>query len=55
MVGIEKFKRFLEDLDLLNKTQFDIEETGTPFLLSGANANWLLLLMVLELQQHLFN
>ena len=30
MVGIEKFKRFLEDLDLLNKTQFDIEETGTP-------------------------
>ena len=30
MVGIEKFKRFLEDLDLLNKTQFDIDETGTP-------------------------
>ncbi len=30
MVGIEKYKRFLEDLDLLNKTQFDIEETGTP-------------------------
>ncbi len=30
MVGIEKFKRFLEDLDLLNKTQFDIEEVGTP-------------------------
>ena len=29
-VGLENFKKFLEDLDLLDKTQFDIEEVGTP-------------------------
>ena len=29
-VGLENFKRFLEDLDLLDKTQFDIEEVGNP-------------------------
>ncbi len=29
-VGLENFKQFLEDLDLLNKTQFDIEEVGNP-------------------------
>ncbi len=29
-VGIENFRKFLEDLDLLNKTQFDIEEVGNP-------------------------
>ncbi len=29
-VGLENFRKFLEDLDLLNKTQFDIEEVGTP-------------------------
>ena len=29
-VGLEKFKKFLEDLDLLNKTQFDIDEVGSP-------------------------
>ncbi len=29
-VGLEKFKKFLEDLDLLNKTQFDIAEVGSP-------------------------
>ena len=30
LVGLEKFKKFLEDLDLINKTQFDIEEVGKP-------------------------
>ena len=30
LVGLEKFKKFLEDLDLINKTQFDIEEVGNP-------------------------
>ncbi len=29
-VGLEKFKNFLEELDLLNKTEFDIEEVGNP-------------------------
>ena len=29
-VGLENFKKFLQDLDLLDKTQFDIEEVGTP-------------------------
>ncbi len=29
-VGLENFKNFLEDLDLLNKIQFDIEEVGNP-------------------------
>tara|TARA_B100000989_G_scaffold99745_1_gene72795 strand:+ start:1197 stop:2828 length:1632 start_codon:yes stop_codon:yes gene_type:complete len=29
-VGLENFKNFLDDLDLLNKTQFDIEEIGNP-------------------------
>ncbi len=29
-VGIENFRKFLEDLDLINKIQFDIEEVGTP-------------------------
>ncbi len=29
-VGLENFRQFLEDLDLVNKTQFDIEEIGTP-------------------------
>ena len=29
-VGLENFKNFLENLDLLNKTQFDIEEVGNP-------------------------
>ena len=29
-VGLENFKKFLEDLDLLNKTEFDIEEVGNP-------------------------
>ncbi len=29
-VGLENFRKFLEELDLLNKTQFDIEEVGNP-------------------------
>ncbi len=29
-VGLENFKNFLENLDLLNKIQFDIEEVGSP-------------------------
>ena len=29
-VGLENFKKFLEDLDLLKKTEFDIEEVGNP-------------------------
>ena len=29
-VGLENFRKFLNDLDLLNKTQFDIEEVGNP-------------------------
>ena len=29
-VGLENFRKFLEDLDLLNKIEFDIEEVGTP-------------------------
>ena len=29
-IGLVNFKKFLNDLDLLNKTQFDIEEIGTP-------------------------
>ena len=29
-VGLENFKDFLENLDLLNKMQFDIEEVGNP-------------------------
>ena len=29
-VGLENFKDFLENLDLLNKIQFDIEEVGNP-------------------------
>tara|TARA_B100000575_G_scaffold291082_1_gene296138 strand:- start:719 stop:2152 length:1434 start_codon:yes stop_codon:yes gene_type:complete len=29
-VGLENFKNFLEELDLLNKTQFDLEEVGNP-------------------------
>ena len=29
-VGLENFKEFLENLDLLNKIQFDIEEVGNP-------------------------
>ena len=29
-VGLENFRQFLEDLDLVNKTQFDIEEIGNP-------------------------
>ncbi len=29
-VGLENFKNFLENLDLLNKMQFDIEEVGNP-------------------------
>ncbi len=29
-VGLVNYKKFLEDLDLLNKTQFDIEEIGNP-------------------------
>ena len=29
-VGLENFKKFLEDLDLLNKLQFDIDEVGNP-------------------------
>ena len=29
-IGLENFKKFLDDLDLLKKTQFDIEEVGSP-------------------------
>ncbi len=29
-VGIEKYKNFLNSLELLNKINFDLEETGTP-------------------------
>ena len=29
-VGLENFKKFLEDLDLLKKIEFDIEEVGNP-------------------------
>ena len=29
-VGLENFSKFLDDLDLLNKIQFDIEEVGNP-------------------------
>ncbi len=29
-VGLENFRKFLEDLDLIGKTQFDIEEVGNP-------------------------
>ncbi len=29
-VGLENFRKFLEDLDLINKTKFDIEEVGNP-------------------------
>ena len=29
-VGLENYRKFLEDLDLINKTQFDIDEIGTP-------------------------
>ena len=29
-VGLENFRKFLEDLDLLYKIQFDIEEVGNP-------------------------
>ncbi len=29
-IGLENFKNFLEDLDLLNKLHFDIEEVGSP-------------------------
>ena len=29
-VGLENFKKFLDDLDLLKKTEFDIEEVGEP-------------------------
>ncbi len=29
-VGLENFRQFLEDLDLVNKIQFDIEEIGNP-------------------------
>ncbi len=29
-VGLENFREFLENLDLLNKIQFDIEEVGNP-------------------------
>ena len=29
-VGLDNFKKFLEELDLINKTQFDIEEVGNP-------------------------
>ncbi len=29
-IGLENFKKFLEDLDLINKTVFDIEEVGNP-------------------------
>ena len=38
-VGLENFKDFLENLDLLNKIQFDIEEVGNPIPLNGENAN----------------
>ena len=29
-IGIEKYKKFLNDLDLINSIQFDIEEMGNP-------------------------
>ncbi len=29
-LGIEKFKKFMNDLDLINPIKFDIEEIGTP-------------------------
>ena len=29
-IGLKNFKNFLEDLDLLNKLHFDIEEVGSP-------------------------
>tara|TARA_B100000575_G_C23127136_1_gene653196 strand:+ start:44 stop:1675 length:1632 start_codon:yes stop_codon:yes gene_type:complete len=29
-VGLENYRKFLEELDLLNKTEFDIEEIGNP-------------------------
>ena len=29
-IGIEKYKKFLNDLDLINSIQFDIEEMGKP-------------------------
>ena len=29
-IGIEKYKSFLNNLDLLNKVNFDLEEVGTP-------------------------
>ena len=30
MLGIEKFKKFLEKIGVLNKIEFDIEEVGQP-------------------------
>ena len=29
-LGIDKYKNFLENLDIINKIEFDIEEVGTP-------------------------
>ena len=29
-IGIEKFQKFLDNLGILNKMEFDIEEIGTP-------------------------
>ena len=38
-VGLENFRQFLEDLDLVNKTQFDIEEMVIQYHSRGASVN----------------
>ena len=30
LVGLEKFKKFMNELNLINSIQFDIEEVGVP-------------------------
>ena len=38
-IGEEKFKKFLNDLNLLRSPKFELDEIGSPIPLIGTNAN----------------
>ena len=38
-IGEEKYKKFLNHLNLLNSPKFELDEIGKPILLIGTNVN----------------
>ena len=39
LIGLEKFRKFMNELDLMKSIQFDIEEVGVPVSFRWVNVN----------------